>query len=82
MPGCAFSVPCVGRARTRFPVAAITASTWQAADLGEVTAEGAELKSAVEGYSLLRITYDVATVNWAVGLDTPAEEVQFVLMDA
>lgn len=71
-----------GRARVRYPVAAIVSSDWQATDLGEVTAEGAELKSAVEGYSLLRITYEVSTVNWAVGLDTPDEEVQFVLMDA
>jgi hypothetical protein len=69
-----------GSAKTRYAVDAITAMTWQAADLGEVTARGTELTATVPGYSLLDITYTVQSSDWSVGLDAD-EEVQFVLMD-
>lgn len=70
-----------GRARTRYPVESIESATWQAVDLGAVTADGAELTAAVDGYSLLDITYTVRSHDWLVGLDAD-EQVQFVLMDA
>lgn len=70
-----------GRARTRYAVAAIVSATWQAVDLGEVTANGTELTAATDGYSLLDIAYTVQSTDWQVGLDAD-EQVQFVLMDA
>lgn len=70
-----------GQASTRYPVTAITASSWQHADLGTVTATGQALVAAVPGYSLLRITYTTTSLDWRVALPVD-EEVQFVLVDA
>lgn len=70
-----------GRASTRYPVAAIVSSAWRVNDLGAVSFDGSALTAAIEGYSLLDITYTVESVDWSVGLDAD-EQVQFVLMDA
>ncbi len=69
-----------GRASTRYPVAAITSAVWQHTDLGSVTADGQSLVAATAGFSLLRITYTVTSLNWRVALSID-EEVQFVLVD-
>ncbi|MDP2431966.1 MAG: hypothetical protein Q8O33_08030 [Pseudomonadota bacterium] len=70
-----------GRASTRYPVTAITSTTWQHTDLGAVTAEGQSLVAAVPGYSLLNLTYTTTTLDWRVTLAAD-EEVQFILVDA
>jgi hypothetical protein len=70
-----------GQASTRYPVTAITGSTWQHADLGPVSAEGQTLVAATPGYSLLRLTYTTTSLDWRVALSVD-EEVQFVLTDA
>lgn len=70
-----------GQASTRYPVTAITASTWQHTDLGTVTASGQSIMAAVAGYSLLRITYTTTSLDWRVALPVD-EEVQFVLVGA
>jgi hypothetical protein len=70
-----------GQASPRYPVTAITGSTWQHADLGPFSAEGQTLVAATPGYSLLRITYTTTSLDWRVALPVD-EEVQFVLTDA
>ena len=69
-----------GRASTRYPVAAITSAVWQHTDLGAVSADGQSLVAATAGFSLLRVTYTVTSLNWRVALSID-EEVQFVLVD-
>lgn len=70
-----------GRASTRYPVTAISSTTWQHTDLGAVTADGQALVAAVPGYSLLDLTYTTTSLDWRVTL-AAAEEVQFILVDA
>lgn len=69
-----------GRASTRYPVAAINSAVWQHTDLGAVSADGQSLVAATAGFSLLRVTYIVASLNWRVALSMD-EDVQFVLVD-
>lgn len=69
-----------GRASTRYPVAAVTSAVWQHTDLGVVSADGQSLVAATAGFSLLRVTYTVTSLNWRVALSID-EEVQFVLVD-
>lgn len=70
-----------GRASTRYLVASVVTAIWQHTDLGTVTADGQTLVAATAGYSLLRITYTVTSLDWRVALSIN-EEVQFVLVDA
>jgi|GEM_PF-1008103 len=70
-----------GQASTRYPVTAISSTTWQHTDLGAVTADGQALVAAVPGYSLLDLTYTTTSLDWRVTL-AAAEEVQFILVDA
>ena len=70
-----------GQATTRYPVATVSAASWQHTDLGAVTASGQILVAAVVGYSLLRITYTTTSLDWRVALPVD-EEVQFVLVAA
>lgn len=69
-----------GLASTRLPVTSITSAVWQHTDLGAVSANGQALVAATAGFSLLRLTYTVTSLDWRVALSTD-EEVQFVLVD-
>ena len=69
-----------GRASTRYPATVITSAVWQHTDLGAVSADGQSLVAATAGFSLLRVTYTVTSLNWRVALSID-EEVQFVLVD-
>lgn len=70
-----------GRASTRYPVTAVVSAVWQHTDLGAVTADGQSIVAATAGFSLLRITYTVTSLNWRVALSID-EEVQFVLVES
>ena len=70
-----------GRASTRYPVTTIVSVVWQHTDLGAVTADGQSIVAATAGFSLLRITYTVTSLDWRVALSID-EEVQFVLVES
>lgn len=69
-----------GRASTRYKVKSIITSSWRVDELGEVTASGNNLYSAVPSYSLLDITYAVESLDFLVRCEN-IDEVQFYLAD-
>ena len=69
-----------GRANTRYPVASVTASTYQYANLGAVTTAGTEVTTATAHYSLLRMHYHTRGYQWRV-TNARTETIQFLAIE-
>jgi len=74
-----------GQGSLGYPADAITACAWQHVDLGAPTITAGDtsaLSTPTPGYSLARISYRTTALQWRVQLASPAEVVQFILIDA
>ena len=69
-----------GRANTRYPVASVTASTYQYANLGAVTTAGTKVTTATAHYSLLRMRYHTRGYQWRV-TNARTETIQFLAIE-
>jgi hypothetical protein len=70
-----------GLGATRYPVDGIVSTTWQATDLGAVTADGRRVYSDTPGYSLLEIKYTTWATEWVVA-STLSQDVLFYLVES
>lgn len=70
-----------GKGSTSYNVLELKDTVWMDSDLGVLSVSGKTLSSFISGYSLVQVTYTIASVDWVVSSPL-IREIQFVLMEA